>query len=80
MSMPDYSEAQLDARSAARERFAPGTRVTHAYTGTRAGTVTKLHTGTLKRPRHIGAWHASVTWDGGKPGRHAIDLLRPIDV
>lgn len=77
--MPDYSEAQLDARSDARTRFAPGTRVEHLYQRGRGGTLVKLHTGTLKRPRPVGKWRASVAFDGApKPTIHELALLRVI--
>lgn len=79
MSQPDYTDAQLDARSAARDEWAAGTRVRHAYGGG-AGTVVTLHTGTLKRPRGVGQWHATVDWDRATTGpvrtRHALNLLR----
>lgn len=77
--MPDYSDAQLQARSDARERFAPGTRVEHRYQRGRGGTVVKIHAGTLKRPRPVGAWRASVAFDGApKATIHEPSLLRVI--
>lgn len=77
MSAPDYTDAAIDARSAMRERFAPGTRVRHAYAPGHVGTVTKLHVGTLKRQRPVGAWRASVLWDGkAKATIHALAVLR----
>lgn len=71
-------ERVLQARSDARERYAPGTRVQHAYSAGDRGEIVKLHTGTLKRPRAVRAWRASVRWDrSGKTTIHAVDLLRP---
>lgn len=77
--MPDYSEQQLSARSETRARFADGTRVEHLYRRGRGGTVVKLHGGTLKRPRPVGAWRASVLFDGApKATIHELVLLRVI--
>ncbi len=80
MSAPDYSDAQIDARSFQRQRFAPGTRVRHSYTGAAEGTVTKLHAGSLKRQKPLSQWRASVRWDSApadqRPTVHALALLR----
>ena len=78
MSAPDYTDEVIDARCAMRERFAPGTRVRRSSAPGDTGTVTKLHVGTVKLQRPIGAWRASVQWDGkAKPTIHALVALRP---
>lgn len=79
MSAPDYPDDVTDTRLALMERFKPGTRVTHAYTGAWTGAVTKLHVGTLKRPKHHSRFTASVQWDGRSTAMiNALALLRPV--
>lgn len=79
MSAPDYTEQQATARAQQRERFAPGTCVTHVYDH-RVAYVVKLHVGTLKRQKPLNKWTATVRWVDGRTSIHALDLLRPMPI
>jgi hypothetical protein len=78
MSMRDGMEAAeqraLEARCQRRDVLARmvGTRVTHAYTGGREGTVTKAGITSKRRER------ITVAWDGGKTTTHDVGLIRPV--
>lgn len=76
MSWPEYTDAQLNERAAASEAWRPGTRVRHTEHPAREGTVARLHPGSLKRPRPIGAWRATVDWDDGRSTIHPLPSLR----